>query len=411
MTRQVLLVDDDMAVREALGQTLELADCTPVLAGSFVAAKDHITPSFPGVIVSDMRMPGRDGFHLLNYALTVDPELPVIILTGQGDIPMAVQAMEAGAFSFLEKPCAPATLIAGVERALEQRGMVLDNRRMKLELDGGDAAARMLFGISDLSKGLRDRVRQVARTGADVLVTGEPGSGTPKVAEVIHLLSAAARHPFVKRSSAGLNAQALQDALAQAGAGTLYLDEVWALADEVQFALLDAFEAGPAARVVAGSTQDLRKLARSGTFSRDLAVRLDLLTVRVPALRERMEDVPVLFRHYVAQACEQANLPVREITQADVDRQMAKDWPGNARALMNAAMRFALGVDEDADRAGLGLSEQLARVERSLLIEALRATGGNATDTAKSLKLARKTFYDKLAKHGLRAEDYRLSDG
>ncbi len=410
MTRKVLLVDDDAAVREALGQTLELADCVPLLAGSFVAAKDQITRHFDGIIISDMRMPGRDGFHLLDYARSIDPDLPVILLTGQGDIPMAVQAMEAGAFSFLEKPCAPATLISGVERALEQRALVLDNRRMRLELESGDAAARMLFGQSALAQELRDRVRQVARTGADVLVTGEPGSGTPKVAEVIHLLSASSRHPFVKRSAAGLDAAGLRDALAQAGAGTLYLDEVWQLPDDVQFALLDAFEAGCAARVVTGSTQALRKLARDGAFSRDLAVRLDLMAVRVPSLRERMEDVPVLFRHYVEQACEQANLPVPTITADDIARQMAKDWPGNARALMNAAMRFALGVEEADAAQGLGLSAQMAKVERSLIIEALRRTGGNATETAKALKVARKTFYDKLAKHDLRAEDYRAPD-
>lgn len=410
MTRRVLLVDDDMAVREALGQTLELADCDAVLAGSFVAAKDVITRAFDGIIVSDIRMPGRDGFHLLDYAREVDPELPVILLTGQGDIPMAVAAMDAGAFSFLEKPCAPATLIAGVERALEQRAVVLENRRMKLQLESGDAAARMLFGQSQLAQDLRARVRQVARTGADVLVTGEPGSGTPKVAEVIHLLSASARHPFVKRAAAGLTVAGLTDAMAQAGAGTLYLDEVWGLSDDVQFALLDAFEAGPKARVVAGSTQDLRKRARAGQFSRDLSVRLDLMQVRVPALRERMEDVPVLFRHYVGQACEQANLASPDITQDDIDRQMAKDWPGNARALMNAAMRFALGVEEAGTLDGMGLAEQMARVERSLMIEALRRTGGNATETAKVLQLARKTFYDKLAKHDLRAEDYRLSE-
>ncbi len=411
MTRRVLLVDDDMAVREALGQTLELADCEPLLAGSFVAAKDHISRAFDGVIVSDIRMPGRDGFHLLDYARQADPDLPVILLTGQGDIPMAVQAMDAGAFSFLEKPCAPATLIAGVERALEQRSVVLENRRMKLELDSGDAAARMLFGQSGLAEDLRNRVRKVARTGADVLITGEPGSGTPKVAEVVHLLSASARHPFVKRSAAGLGGADLQSALAQAGAGTLYLDEVGGLDHEAQFALLDALEAGPRARVIAGSTQDLRKLARGGAFSRDLLVRLDLMQVRVPALRERMEDVPVMFRHYVAQACEQANIPVPTITQDDMARQMAKDWPGNARALMNAAMRFALGVDEHEPIEGMGLADQMAQVERSLLIEALRRTGGHATETAKALQVARKTFYDKLAKHGLRIEDYRSSEG
>ncbi len=408
MTRRVLLVDDDHAVREALGQTLELAEYLPIVAGSFVAAKDHITRDFDGIIVSDIRMPGRDGFHLLTYARAADAELPVILLTGQGDVPMAVAAMEAGAFSFLEKPCAPATLLAGVERALRTRADVLEDRRSKLAIAGGDAAARMLIGVSDLAQGLRDRARAVARAGADVLVIGEPGSGTPKVAEVIHLLSSAARHPFIKRSAAGLTLQGLEEAFDQAGAGTLYLDDVSQLPDTVQFALLDALEAGRPARVIAGSTHELRKQVKQGNFSADLQVRLDLMRVVVPPLRDRMEDVPVLFRHYVAQACEQANLPLPDITQADLEQQVAKDWPGNARALMNAAMRFAMGLDDADAMVGLSLPDQMAKVERTLLIDALRRTGGNATETARQLKVPRKTFYDKLTRHDIRAEDYRV---
>ena len=131
MTNRVLLVDDDAAVREALGQTLELADLEPLTAGSFVEAKDHIGPGFDGVILSDIRMPGRDGFHLLDYAREADPDLPVILLTGEGDIPMAVRAMAAGAFDFLEKPCAPGDLVAVIERALRTRALVLENRRLK----------------------------------------------------------------------------------------------------------------------------------------------------------------------------------------------------------------------------------------------------------------------------------------
>ena len=121
--RKVLLVDDDAAVREALGQTLELAEFDAVTAGSFVEAKDLIGPRFEGVIVSDIRMPGRDGFHLLDYAHEQDTELPVILLTGEGDIPMAVRAMSAGAFDFLEKPCAPQDLISVIERVLRTRGL------------------------------------------------------------------------------------------------------------------------------------------------------------------------------------------------------------------------------------------------------------------------------------------------
>ena len=167
MTSRVLLIEDDAAVREALAQTLELADLDVIPAGSFVAAKDRIGPDFDGVILSDIRMPGRDGFHLLEYAHDQDPDLPVILLTGEGDIPMAVRAMRMGAFGFLEKPCAPDDLVGLLERALKARDIVLDNRRMRRLVETGDPAARMLFGTSALAEELRGRVRAVARMGEE----------------------------------------------------------------------------------------------------------------------------------------------------------------------------------------------------------------------------------------------------
>ncbi len=407
MTKRVLLVDDDIEVREALGQMLELAELEPFLAGSFVAAKDLITREFDGVIVTDIRMPGRDGFHLLDYARAADPELPVILLTGEGDIPMAVKAMDAGAHSFLEKPCAPSDLLATVRKALGLRAEILDSRRQRLQFESGDAASRMLHGTSELAADLRERTRAVARAGAEVLILGEPGSGTPKIAEVIHLLSAAARYPFIKRSAAGLDVAGLSEAYSSAGAGTLYIDEIGQLGGPTQFALLDRLEAGGGARIIAGSTHDLGAEVKAGRFSADLFYRLDLMRVRIPAIRERTEDIPVLFRHYVAQACEQANLPVPEITPDHIARLMAQDWPGNARALMNAAMRFVMGLGDVAEVEGFGLTEQMAKVERQLLIEALGKAGGNATSAAALLKLPRKTFYDKLTRHRIRPEDYR----
>ncbi len=411
MSIRVMIVDDERDVREALGQTLELADLVPLRAGSFIEAKDHIDAKFDGVIVTDIRMPGRDGFHLLNYVHEVDPDLPVILLTGEGDIPMAVKAMSEGAFGFLEKPCGAKELLAVIEKALKARGLVMENRRLKLELDRGDAAARMLVGVSEVSTALRARVRAVARANAEVLITGEPGTGSPKIAEVIHLLSGAASRPFVKRAATQLTADDLAEALREAEAGTLYLDEVTALAPAVQFALLELLEAGGTVRVLSGTSRDIEAEVAEGRFSTDLFYRLDLMRVHVPALRERPEDIPVLFRHYVAQACEQANLPEPPISPEVVAGLIAQDWPGNARGLMNTAMRFAMGMGEETLTAkpdeGLGLAEQLAQVERSLLIEALQRAQGRSGEAADALKLPRKTFYDKLARHSLKPESYR----
>ncbi|CUI02013.1 sigma-54-dependent transcriptional regulator [Leisingera aquaemixtae] len=408
MIRKVLLVDDDAAVREALAQTLELNELEAVAAGSFVAAKDHITREFAGVIVSDLRMPGRDGFHLLDYARSIDDELPVVLLTGEGDIPMAVKAMSQGAFDFLEKPCAAADFLPVLERALKTRALVLENRRLKRQLETGDPASRLLFGSSPQAEEMRQRVRAVAPTGAEVLVTGAPGSGISKVAEVIHLMSPAAQGPFVKRPAAGLAAETVAGLCQEAAGGSLFLDEVQALPEAAQYALLAQLEQGCGVRIIAGSSAGLAELAQAGKFSADLFYRLDVMRVRIPSLAERPGDIPVLFRHYVAQAAEQAGIEPPEISQDHLAALMAQDWPGNARSLMSAAMRFVLGMPEEAAAAaGLGLAEQMAQVERSLLIAALGRANGRAAAAAEALKLPRKTFYDKLARYGIRPEDYR----
>ena len=407
MNGLVLLVDDDREVRDALEQTLLLADYKVISAQSYIEAKDHITPDFQGVIVSDIRMPGKDGFDLLELVQRVDADLPVILLTGEGDIPMAVRGIQSGAFAFLEKPCAPSELIDMIARGARARGLVIENRQLRQQVNAGDAAARMIFGTSVLAENLRVRVRTVAKATAEVLISGAPGSGLSKIAEVIHLLSFGPAFPFLKKAAAGLSPDAMAGALQEAESGSLFIDEVGSLPLDTQFGLREYLDDAPKVRVLSGTTQDLLELVEHGGFNADLYYKLDVMQVRIPALKERPEDIPVLFRHYVRLACEQAGLAEPEISPEVVSRLMAQDWPGNARALMNAAMRFAMGLSDGAEATELGLSEQLAQVEVQLLTDALRRHHGNATETAKALKLPRKTFYDKLAKYGLRAEEYR----
>ncbi|MGR3564079.1 MAG: sigma-54-dependent transcriptional regulator [Heliomarina sp.] len=404
MSDMVLLVEDDSAVREALAQTLELAALTPIVAGSFVAAKDHITRDFPGVILSDIRMPGRDGFHLLGHARAVDEDLPVVLLTGEADIPMAVAAMEQGAFDFLEKPCAPADLVDVMNRALALRRKVLEARAEQAMSEAGDPAARLIFGVSALAEGLRARVRRVAQTDSEVLVSGPPGSGISKIAEVIHMCSPRAQAPFEKRAADGLDRSGLHEALEASRGGALFLDEITRLPADTQIALIEALEQRHATRVMAGSTVE----PNEKTLNADLFYRLDVSRVRIPSLAERPDDIPVLFRRYVAQAAEQSGVRPPEISPEHLASLMAQDWPGNARSLMSAAMRFVLGMPEEvSEAAGLGLVEQMARVERALLVAALGRQNGHASEAAKALKLPRKTFYDKLTKYGIRPEDFR----
>lgn len=407
MSGQVLLVEDDAPVREALVQTLELAGLEVTPAASFVVAKDHIGRAFGGVVVTDIRMPGKDGLQLLDYARKTDPDLPVILLTGEGDIPMAVDALGRGAFDFLEKPCPTEQLVNAVERGLEARKLTLQERRHKANIQGGDIASRLIFGVSQQAEKLRADVRQLARVPGSVLIEGAPGSGMAKVAEVLHLMSPRAGGPFIKISAVGLEPVRMAEALQQCESGSLFLNDLTALPGESQFTLLDHLDGTPDLRVLAATTQEISEAVASDGFSADLFYRLEGLRLRIPPLRERPEDIPVLFRHYVAQACEQSGVPVRPIPPGLLASLMSQDWPGNARALMNAAMRFALGLSPDEDHE-MGLAEKMAQIEASLLIDALSRNQGNATASARQLRLPRKTFYDKLTKYGIRAEDYRV---
>lgn len=404
----VLVVDDDAAVREALVQTLELAEIEAIAAASFVAIKDRITPAFEGVILSDMRMPGRDGFHLLDYAQAQDADLPVVLLTGEGDIPTAVRALGQGAFGFLEKPCAPADLLGVLERALKTRALVLDNRRMRRLVETGDPAARMLFGISTLAGDLRDRVRRVAQAEGGVLISGAPGTGISKVAEVVHLSSARSKAPFVKRAGDGLTLDALEAALAEAEGGTLFIDEIAMLPAPLQLTLAEVPQGRGSARLIAGNTGDLATQVRAGQFNADLFYRLEALGVRVPSLSERPEDIPVLFQSYVAQAAEQAGQTAPEVTPEIIAGLMARDWTGNARALMSHAMRFVMRLPDDlSPDEALGLTAQMAQIEKTLLEASLRRAEGQASAAAQALKLPRKTFYDRLARYGIKPEQFR----
>lgn len=406
MRARVLLVDDDISVREALGQTLMLADYEVTMAGSVIEAKDHISPEFQGVVVSDIRMPVQDGFALLAHTRRVDADLPVILLTGEGDIPMAVRGMSGGAYSFLEKPCPPKELLAVVGRAMQTRRLVMENRALKSQLETGDAASRLLFGKSAQAGRLRENVRAAARAGTDVLISGAPGTGIAKVAHVVHVLSRQDA-PFEKRAAAALTPDKLSETSAQANGGTLFIDEVGNLPADSQLALIEALEDGGSLRVVAGSTRDLAAEAHEGLFNPDLFYRLSIMTITIPALKDRPEDIPVLFRHYVQAAAEQAQIAVPEISPEVISRLMLRDWPGNSRDLMNAATRFVLGLSDFDSGEAPGLAEQMAQVEAAFLMQALRQNNGNATEAARTLKLPRKTFYDKLARHGIRAEAFR----
>ncbi|WP_161555924.1 helix-turn-helix domain-containing protein [Mangrovicoccus ximenensis] len=237
-----------------------------------------------------------------------------------------------------------------------------------------------------------------------MLVTGPDGANTPKIADVIRRLAGREAEIFERRVSAGLSVADLGAAFGAVGAGTLFLDEVAALPADTQFALLERLDAGTEALLIAGTYKDLG--AEPG-FNADLRLQLDAVRVDIPALKDRVEDIPDLFLYYVADIAERSRVPVPPVPDGYLADLMARDWPGNARALMNEATQFVLGLEGPEAGEGLGLAEHMAQVEKTLLVRALQRNGGAASRAAEELKLPRKTFYDKLARHGLKPEDYR----
>ena len=447
---RILLVDDEKDLREALSQTLDLAGIYAETASDVPAALALLTQDYPGAVIADMRMPGQDGFALLEAAQALDPDLPVVILTGHGDVPMAVRAMNSGAYDFLEKPCPPARLVEIARRAAEKRRLVLENRRLRARLDSAETGAleAAILGDGAVAQAYRARLERIAAADLDVLILGETGAGKELAARAIHARSDRRAGPFVAVNCGALPAELAGSELfghekgaftgaavrrigkfEHAEGGTIFLDEIESMPLDLQVKLLRILQerelerlGGNAPiplnlRVIAATKPDLKSLAEEGKFREDLYYRLDVARVRVPPLRERLEDAPLLFRAFVAAAAERRGRPAPEIPEHDLARLSAHDWPGNVRELKNVAERFAMGLGlqlgptgeaaEDPAEAPKGLAAQLEAFERSLLEAALRRAEGRATEAAAALELPRKTFYDKLARHGLKPEDFR----
>jgi two-component system, NtrC family, C4-dicarboxylate transport response regulator DctD len=442
---QVLLVEDDAVVRRASEQALTLAGF-PVK--SFSAAEPmlgQITMDYGGVVVSDVKLPGRDGMAVLEEVVRIDREIPVVLITGHGDITLAVKAMRAGAYDFMEKPFSADRLVDVVRRGLEKRQLVLENRRLKAQLAHGSGEA-VLIGSSPAMQRVRRLVTALAPTDVDVLVSGETGTGKEVVARAIHNVSGR-RGPFV-----ALNCGALPEVVFESevfgheqgaftGAvrrrvgkieyaqdGTLFLDEIESMPMGLQVKLLRVLQERVVerlggneqipvnCRVIAASKADLKSLADSGQFRGDLYYRLAVTTIELPPLRSRKEDIPILMAHFLNVAAEHYGCPVPEWTPADLDQWLTASWPGNVRELKNLADRICLGLQSASGQRTVPASEteplaqRVDKVERSIIEEALRRSGGQVARAAETLRVPRKTLYDKLNRFGLDPDDYKAGE-
>lgn len=408
MTPSLLLIEDDAALRTSLTQSFELEDITVIAASSYVMAKPHITRDFTGVILSDIRMPGKDGFDVLARAQEVDPDLPVVLLTGQADVPMAVRAMAEGAYDFRQKPCPPEQLLEAVTRAIEHRQLVLRSRQMERQLQAGDAAATNFPGTSLPVERLRKSLRQAAPLPVHVLLHGLAGSGKRLAAHTIHSL-ATDKPRFLAVSLRDTSVEALQAVDMTNQPTDLSVKSFECANSAQQVALFEMMEQFPKLRILASSSLSLNKLRETGLRD-DLFYALEVMQIEVPSLARRRKDLAVVFEGLVRQIVRGMNGDMPEIPESLNAQIIARDWPDNLPELRNFARSFALGLNVQANAATsaeLDLSAQMNAFEKLVLTDTLRRLGGKSAAAAEALGLPRKTLYDKLTKHGLRAKDFR----
>lgn len=422
---RVALVEDDEDMRAATRQALMLAgfavDAFPAAPPALAA----IGADYPGVVVTDVRMPLVSGIELFRTLHARDATLPVILVTGHADVAMAVDALKAGAWDFLAKPFDPADLIAAVTRAGTARALALDNRRLRAlaAADGEGGIAAGLIGDSPAIRRLREMIPLLANTDLDLFIEGESGTGKELLARLIHRAGKRARHRFVPLACGGLPdalieaelfAPTGEGSVATAHRGTLFLDDVDQASRALQARLVPLVEERairppggrePAPidlRVIAtGAAPDMRT---DSTILPALFYRLAAVRLTMPPLRDRREDVPLLFAHHAALAAARARREVPAMPAAVRDRLASHDWPGNVRELAHFAERFVLGLEADASAPAedtASLPDRVAAFERDAIVAAVLAAEGDMGAAIASLGLPRKTFYYKVQRHGI----------
>lgn len=436
----VLLFEDDGDVRHAIEQSLKLEGFSVETYSSVENYPGKITPDFSGVVVSDIRLPGADGRQLFRKLRSIDPEIPVILITGHGELQEAVDLMREGVYDFISKPFPPARLIASVRNALEHRMLVMDNRAIRSRSREADTPLP-LIGESERIVSLRAIVRDLSDVDVNILIVGETGTGKESIAKAMHARTSGAKRPFSVLDCASLPDGLLEAELfgteevvagmrrhkpgriESADKGTLFLDAIDSLSLSAQSRLLRAVEEkqvvaigattprSVSCRVIAAATQDLAKMCDDGAFRSDLFFRLNTVILHLPPLRERREDIPALFIALLSIASQRLRRATPAMTKSIRNHLLDHSWPGNIRELSHFADRVVLGIESTkpsvSELATDPLPQLVERFESSLIKEALRASGGSVKQCLEILKVPRKTFYDKVARFGIDLMTYR----
>ncbi|MCP5298170.1 MAG: sigma-54-dependent Fis family transcriptional regulator [Chromatiaceae bacterium] len=460
--RTVLLVDDERNMLLVMQMALEQAGYQILSAARAEEALDHLRNPDLDVIVTDLKMPGMGGQELVVRSHRDRPDVPVIVATAFGSIRSAIECIQAGASDYLTKPFEPEALQFAVDRAVQLRDLLQENRQLQAAVSGAYRHTR-LVGDSQAMDHLREQIRQVAPYKTNVLISGESGTGKEAVARSIHESGPRAQRPWVAINCAAIPRELVESELfgyvkgaftgaqqnrlgrlEQAHGGTLFLDEISDLELPLQAKLLRVLqerEFSPVGsdairrvdvRVIAASNRDLREAVTAGAFREDLLYRLDVFHIHVPPLRERAIDIPLLAQTFLAELRTEMDKPVTAFSEQAVDVLSGYDWPGNVRELRNAVERSLLsctggeiapddlpdrvlrgrsarvsGASSDLDLAGLGgagLDGWLGDAERRLIMQALDAADGVQAQAARLLGISERSLWHRLKKYDIRVD-------
>lgn len=441
----VYFIDDEPDLRLASEQSFELADIDaqffPDAESALIAIKEH---GLPHVIITDICLPGLSGHDLLNTVIHKDKELPVIMITGHGDISMAVKSIHDGAYDFIEKPFANERLIETTKRAIEKRQLILENRELKQSLKASQTLGPRIIGDTPIIQELRSTITHVADTSADILLFGETGTGKELVARSLHEQSSRREQNFVAVNCGAVPENLIESELyghekgaftgaeikrigkfEHAQGGTLFLDEIESMPMQAQIRLLRVLQERVIERigsnqlqpldirVIAATKVDLKKAAAEGTFRQDLYYRLNVVTLDLPPLRSRKEDIAALFHHFLLVAAARYGKTAQALPSNDLHKLMAHDWPGNVRELRNTAERFILlGKlaqlgDVIEQETCSSLADQVASFEKSVIEQALIDNEGSIKLTMEQLNVPRKTLYDKMQRYQIDKDNFK----
>ena len=438
---KIAIIDDEQDMRQSISQWLALSGYDTEAFASAEEALKKLGPDYPGIVITDIRMPGMDGMQFLKKLMGTDSALPVIMITGHGDVPMAVEAMRLGAFDFLEKPFDPDRMSELARRATATRRLTLDNRALRRELSDGSQLMKKLIGSSPQIERLREDILDLGQADGHVLIDGETGTGKTLVAHALHAVGSRAGKKFVLLSCAAIEEEALSrrlfgpmqpedtqlPAIEEARGGTLVLEDIEALSETLQAKLLSAINAQGTpseTRIIAISNMQEAGRTCEDALRPDLFYRLAALRITVPPLRQRGEDILTLFTRLSEQFADEYGCDAPQISAQEAAQLLQAPWPGNVRQLINIAERAVLQSRRGAGTIasllmsdheemqpvmtteGKPLKEYVEAFERMLIDNTMRRHKGSIASVMDELCLPRRTLNEKMAKYGLQRTDY-----